>query len=76
MMDVYCERIWLNKDNSPSTGSFVAFDGPSPWKENEELTFIEVGDCHEKIRLHIAPMENRADFINKLISFYCCFIFD
>ena len=64
----YSDRQWLNKDDSPSTGSFVAYSGPSPWKKKERLTFIEIADCHEKVRLHIAPMDTKDDFIAKLIK--------
>ena len=64
----YSDRRWLNKTDSPSTGSFVAYSGPDPWKENKVMTFIEVADCHEKVRLHIAPTDTKADFIEKLTT--------
>lgn len=42
MNDVYCDRRWLNKKNSSSTGSFVAYDGPSPWDKKRPVPIIKL----------------------------------
>ena len=65
-MDNYCERQWLNKEGSASTGSYVAYHGPSPWGKDETMTFFEVADCNEKVRLHITPLDTKQDYITKL----------
>ena len=65
----YKKETWLNTIESPSTGSIVCYDG---WREYSDFpdrcTFIEVADCHEKIRLHKAQGDTIEDFINKAIK--------
>ena len=67
-MEVYSKRVWLNKDDSPATGSVVAYHGPMMWsKDQEEVTaFLEVASCHEKARLHWLPSDTIEDFIAKM----------
>jgi len=65
----YNRRVWLNDEESSSTGSLVCFHGLTQWNRDTEpqLTmFIEVADCHDKIRLHNTANENRENFIQKL----------
>lgn len=55
-MSIYSKRVWLNKNDSPSTGSVVAYHGPTGWrKEKEETAFLEISDCSVKCRLHVSP---------------------
>jgi hypothetical protein len=66
-MGMYSKRVWLNKDGSPSTGSVVAFYGETTWrKEKDVSTFLEVADCHDKIRLHRTHDDSMEDFVKKL----------
>lgn len=66
-MHKYCVRKWLNDDDSASTGSAVAYHGEITWKDKPELTsYLEVADCHNKIRLHRAYDDTPAMFIEKL----------
>jgi len=65
-MNTYKDQKWLNKETSPSTGSYVAFHGPSPWGKKETMTFFEIADCNEKVRLHITPLDTKEDYICKL----------
>lgn len=62
----YNDRKWLNPDNRPSTGTVVAYHGPSPWDPDDISTFFEVSDCHYKVRLHPTNLDSLADFAKKL----------
>lgn len=63
----YNRRIWLNSENSRSTGSVVCFDGQTEFSEGVDRdSFIEISDCHGKVRLHKASDDNVAEFIQKL----------
>ena len=48
-------RTWLNDEDSHFTGSLVCFDGvvSNQGKPAEEYTFIELRDCHGRVRLHV-----------------------
>ena len=65
---MYSKRVWLNKDNSPSTGSVVAYQGPIAYghDEKEEAIFLEIASCHDKIRLHHTTIDTMQDFIEKM----------
>lgn len=67
-MKHYNKRIWLNSNESDSTGSMVAYDGRVKDFEGKEYneTFLEIADCKSKIRLHITSDDTRDDFINKM----------
>lgn len=60
----YNKRVWLNKDDSPSTGSVVAFD--DKMKDGTQCTFLSVSDCNNSIRLHTTPDDTIEDFIDKM----------
>jgi len=62
----YSKQAWLNIKGSPSTGAVVAYHGPSPWSEDTDKTFLEVSDCHYKVRLHKTDVESMRNFIRKL----------
>lgn len=63
----YNRRIWLNSENSRSTGSVVCFDGQTEFSEGVDRdSFIEISDCGGKIRLHKSSDDNITDFIDKL----------
>jgi hypothetical protein len=67
MDEKYLKRVWLNNDQSPSTGSVVAYHGPMMFKIGEKTaSFLEISDCHNKVRLHVSPMDSMDDFIQKL----------
>ncbi len=60
-------ETWLNPPESPSTGSMVCYDGDVEYSEGEfPCVFIEISDCHQKIRLHMAHTDTMVDFINKI----------
>ena len=64
---MYSKRVWLNEENSPSTGSVVAFDGfVRDDKEEWRSTFLELSDCYGKARLHKASYDSTEDFIEKM----------
>ena len=71
-MKMYNKRVWLNSKKSASTGSLVCYSGPSPFyddgtkKNHKKIVFVEVGDCHQTIRLHQMYNESRKDFIKKI----------
>jgi len=51
----YNRRIWLNQETSHYTGSIVCFDGEDLENRGQTLsryTFVEISDCHGKIRIH------------------------
>ena len=63
----YNHRIWLNSENSRSTGSIVCFDGETDFSDGigRDL-FIEIADCHGKVRLHKSSDDSVSEFIQKL----------
>lgn len=65
----YIERMWLNDDESSSTGSVVACDAPARWakkgKKGRDI-FLEVSDCNSSVRLHQCPRDTSADFLAKM----------
>ena len=67
---MYNKRLWLNSESSEYTGSVVAFDGMVQHrydkKESVPYYFLEIGDCHQKVRLHGANGGTREDFIAKM----------
>lgn len=63
----YNKRVWLNKDDSPSVGNMVAFDGDITWKgEAIPSTFLSISDCSVSIRLHKCDDDSDQDFIDKM----------
>lgn len=70
---LYNNRIWVNNEDTPSSGSLVCFDGVIQYdvkEAPERTTFAEFGSCHEKIRLHKTPWESNQDFIDKIERVY------
>ena len=65
-MKKYIKRKWLNRKGSASTGSAVAYAGPSPWNKKEDSIFFEVSDCHCSVRLHKTTEDSMQDFIKKI----------
>lgn len=66
--NTYTKRVWLNSNNSASTGSVVAFHGKTTYGDSDERlsTFLEVADCHCKISLHKIKADQMSDFIRKM----------
>lgn len=65
-MSSYNKRTWLNKDNSPSLGSVVAFDGEVKYSDaTERTTFLALSDCSKTIKI-IRNTESIEDFIDKM----------
>ena len=67
----YKSQRWLNPENSASTGSVVCYDGlwPIVDKPDEPLdpySFLEISDCHNKVRLHRATPDTEEEWIGKL----------
>lgn len=63
----YCKREWLNSQDSPSTGSVVAYDGIVKYSDEEyRSTFLQIGDCYGKVKLHKASYDTMEDFIEKM----------
>ena len=68
-MSGYSDRRWLNPDGHPSTGSVVAYHGEAPWrksKKRDEMTILEISDCHSKVRIHRSETDTREEFIGKM----------
>lgn len=64
---MYNKRVWLNKSNSPSTGSVVCFCGDILYKgENLNQSFLQISDCDRAIRIHKIEGDSDQDFIDKL----------
>lgn len=65
-MRSYNKRTWLNKDDSPSLGSVVAFDGEVKYSDaTERTTFLAISDCSKTVKL-IKNTENIEDFTEKM----------
>lgn len=67
-MKTYNNRCWLNGEDSPSTGSVVAFDGIVKDRDGGDYrsTFLQIGDCFTKVKLHKASYDTMDDFIAKM----------
>ncbi|MDR1343890.1 MAG: hypothetical protein LBJ39_00920 [Tannerellaceae bacterium] len=64
---MYNKRVWLNKDDSPSTGNVVAFDGEVTWRDEKiRDVFLSVSDCNVSARLHKSDDDTIEDFIDKM----------
>lgn len=66
---MFNKRLWLNSEDSASTGSVVGYYGPAWWKSADKdspTAFFEVADCHVKARLHLTDYDTPSDFIAKL----------
>lgn len=75
----------LNGGNSHYTGAIVCVDGTNLMQTGRLLdryTFIEISDCHGKVRIHKDPNLPMKDFIDKLdtlemeISFFKQYLID
>ena len=63
---MYNKRTWLNKENSPSLGSVIAFDGNVEYSEGSERTiFLALSDCRFTIKIQ-KNTESVDDYIYKL----------
>lgn len=67
-MAKYNKRIWLNNENSHFTGSMVCHDGvvSNQGRPPERYTFMEICDCHRKIRVHKDANLPMDEFVGKL----------
>lgn len=66
-MKKYTNRAWLNSAKSPSTGSVVAYHGNAKYGLKKKIVaFLEISDCHSKVRLHQSNTDSIKDFIKKL----------
>lgn len=64
----YIKRVWLNAENSPSTGSIVVFDGELLDHDNSvyRSTFFRLSDCHVSANIHKASYDTDKEFIEKM----------
>lgn len=63
---MYNKRIWLNKPESSSLGSVVAFDGEVDYSNGTERTvFLAISDCSKTVKI-IRNTETTEDFIQKM----------
>ncbi len=62
------KREWLNSISSDFTGSVVSFYGLVSYRggRSEKDCFLEIADCHGKIRLHKTTSYTLKQFIAKL----------
>lgn len=66
---MYNRRKWLNPPNSSSTGSIVCFSGLANWIDDGKRPisrFIEIADCHSKIRIHQSQFETQEQYLKKV----------
>ena len=65
----YNRRVWLNSIESSMTGSMVLCDVTFYVDgEDDVYQFIEISDCHHKVRLHADKSDSNPtkSFMNKL----------
>lgn len=66
----YNKRVWINQPGNASTGAIVCFSGLSNWTDregNREVAhFIEISDCHCKIKLHYGQYDTKDEYVEKL----------
>jgi hypothetical protein len=66
---MYNKRTWLNKETCDSTSSIVAYDGEVTDIDTDNKypqLFLEIADCHHKIRLHKTSDDTYEDFLDKM----------
>lgn len=69
MKRIYCKRAWVNKENSPSTGNIVCFDGDTTHNGIVARNmFVSISDCYNSARLHLIEDDTIDDFICKLTT--------
>lgn len=58
----------LNPQDSPSTGTLTCYDGDIEYSDDgvQPCIFIEIADCHQKIRLHMSHTDSIVDFLKKI----------
>jgi len=69
MAERYVEKMFLNSEESASTGSIVCFDGEHQWnkeKDPRKESWVEVADCHVKARLHRCYEDTAEDYLTKI----------
>lgn len=66
MKKTFVNRQFLNRKNSPSSGSVYAYHGKAPWNKRSNTKFFELADCHQSARLHQSELDSDDDFIEKL----------
>ena len=63
----YNKRIWLNSEDSPSTGNIVCFDGDTKHNGNVARNiFVSISDCYNSARLHMTEDDSVEDFVKKI----------
>lgn len=63
----YNKRIWLNDEDSPSTGSMVAYDGVEIEDGvSFDVRYLRFTDCYNVIRLHQEHYSTKEDYLKKL----------
>ena len=64
------QRTWLNTLASHYTGSITCFDGTvkNRGQPLREYTFVEIADCHGKVRIHVDDNSGLEEFIEKIDS--------
>ena len=63
----YNKRIWLNSEDSPSTGNIVCFDGDTTHNGNVARNiFVSISDCYNSARLHMTEDDSVEDFVKKI----------
>lgn len=64
------KRVWLNPENSSSTGSVVVYSGESNYPDRDgnfpNVKFVEIADCQNKICLQKTHKDSDQDFIEKV----------
>jgi hypothetical protein len=66
-MKIYNTRTWLNPKTSDHTGSIVCFSGNVLYdQKNIDRKYIEIADCHCKVKIHKGMGDRDVDFINKI----------
>jgi len=65
---MYNTRKWLNKKNSMSSGSVFIYEGKYPYNGSKlvDSKFIEISDCHSKVRLHKSFADSDKDWEYKV----------
>lgn len=65
----YCKRVWLNPEDSSSTGAIIAFSGDSAWSSDGKSVrtqFLEIKSCHDVVRIHRSDKDSLEAFATKL----------
>lgn len=68
----YNDRLFLNTKDCGATSAMVLFDGIDHTYDNKpvRLSFVEISDCHRKVRIHQTHDNTPSEYLDKIKLIY------